>query len=577
MLTWPDETIYEGVATVAAAQPDRPAVVFEDRTWRYEELLAESRALARGLADLGVAEGDVVAVWLGNRPEWIACQLATSFLGAAAVAVNTRYRRHELEYMLRDSGASVLVTEAALLGRDYHGMLAETVPEVEMQSAADFDPDSIPSLEAVVSLEPGDGDDLPALRGYDAVLETGRRLRGRDDGDGDRLEPASDPAAPAAIFYTSGTTSDPKGCLQSSRSLLNHSAHVADHLGVTEADVGVATLPFCGIWGYNTLFSHLATGATLVTQTHFDPAETIRLVDEHDATYLTGLGVMFERMLERDTSARPRVETIERGVVGFISKGFDEGLFERVEETFGFPVVQPYGLSEANSQIFVGDPDDPMTRRKRVGGPPIHPEIDAKIVDPDSREELPTGEEGELALRGYLLADGYLGKPEATADAFDEEVPESEAIGESEDSSSERWFYTGDLCVKDGDGYVYYRSRLDDALRTRGFLVAPREIGATVEDHPDVAACEVVGAPHPRHGEVPVAFVVPNEAGDAGEPAAVEPSVGDLEAFLEDRVADYKVPAAFEFVDAFPMTEGPNGEKVQKTALRDRVRDRFRE
>jgi fatty-acyl-CoA synthase len=545
MLAWPDETIYEGIASVAATDPERRAVVFDETVWSYDDLLAESRALARGLADLGVSRGDVVAVWLGNRPEWIACQLATSLLGAAMVAVNTRYRTHELEYMLEDSGASVLVTEDALLGRDYHEMLATAVPEVREQSPEDFDPDSIPTLEAAVSLEPSA--DLPALRAYDDVLKTGR-ARDRDD-----LEPASDPEAPAAIFYTSGTTSDPKGCLQSSRSLLNHSAHVADHLGVTEDDVGVATLPFCGIWGYNTLFSALTMGATLVTQTHFDPGETIQLVDEYDATYLTGLGVMFERMLEHDVFDPSRVETVETGVVGFISKGFDEELFERIESTFGFPVVQPYGLSEANSQIFVGDPDDPAERRKRVGGPPIHPEIGSKIVDPETRAELPAGEEGELAIRGYLLADGYLGKPAATAAAFDEEG----------------WFYTGDLAETDADGYVYYRSRLDDALRVRGFLVAPREIGAAVEDHPDVRSCEVVGAPHPRHGEVPVAFVVSVESdGD-------EPTSDGLEAFLESRVADYKVPEAFEFVDGFPTTEGPNGEKVRKTALRERVRDQF--
>ncbi|PCR89215.1 AMP-dependent synthetase [Natrinema ejinorense] len=542
MLTWPDETLYEGVAAVATSHPDRRAVVFEETVWSYGDLLAESRALARGLADLGVSAGDVVAVWLGNRPEWIACQLATAALGAAVVAVNTRYRTHELEYMLRDSGASVLVTQDALRGRDYHEMLATAVPEVAKQSAEAFDPASIPDLEAVVSLEPSAA--LPALRGYDDVLEAGAQRESA------AFEPATDPRAPAAIFYTSGTTSEPKGCLQSSRSLLNHAAHVATHLGVTEDDVGVATLPFCGIWGYNTLFSVLATGGTLVVQTHFDPGETIRLVDEHDATSLTGLGVMFERMLEHDVFEPPRVETVGKGVVGFISKGFDEALFDRIESTFGFPVVQPYGLSEANSQIFVGEPSDPAERRKRVGGPPIHPAIEAKIVDPETREERPAGVEGELAIRGYLLADGYLGAPEATAEAFDDQG----------------WFYTGDLAETDADGYVYYRSRLDDALRVRGFLVAPPEIQTAVEEHPDVYSCEVVGAPHPRHGEVPVAFVVPD--GEALTP-------GELEGFLDDRVADYKVPATFEFVDEFPTTDGPNGEKVQKTVLRERVRDRF--
>ncbi|WP_440767304.1 class I adenylate-forming enzyme family protein [Natronorubrum sp. DTA7] len=563
MLAWPDETIYEGVASVATERPDRSAVVFRETAWSYAELLAESRALAHGLAELGVSAGDVVAVWLGNRPEWIVCQLATSFLGAAMVAVNTRYRTHELEYMLTDSAASVLVTEESLLGRNYHEMLETAVPEVATQSPDSFASDSIPSLEAVVSLD--SPSNLPALRGYETGLETGRERIGSDR---NSLEPTTDPTAPAAIFYTSGTTSDPKGCLQSSRSLLNHSAHVAEHLDMTVSDTGVATLPFCGIWGYNTLFSHLATGATLVAQTHFDPGTILELVDEYDATVLTGLGVMFDRLLEHESFARSRVETIERGVVGFISKGYDETLFERIEGAFGFPVVQPYGLSEANSQIFVGDPADPIDRRKRVGGPSIHPAIDAKIVDPETREELPAGEEGELALRGYLLADGYLGKPEATAAAFDKSG----------------WFYTGDLCTMDDDGSVSYRSRLDDALRTRGFLVAPREIAATVEKHPAVRSCEVVGAPHSRHGEVPVAFVIPDGDGSDGRDGDGRDGGGDesasaaaLESFLDDCVADYKVPAAFEFVDEFPTTEGPNGEKVQKTLLRDRVQNRFTE
>lgn len=554
MLAWPDRTIYEGLERVAADHPDEPALVFEGTTWTYDELLAESRALSAGLAQLGVEAGDVLAVWLANRPEWIACQLAASHLGAAMVAVNTRYRTHELEYALADSGARVLVTEASFLGRDYHEMLASAVPEVTQTDPSALDPGEYPDLEAVVTLEPSD--EYPALREFDDVLETGwdRVSNSSPDSDGRPLEAASDPSAPAAIFYTSGTTSDPKGCLQSNRSLLTHAAHVADHLGVTADDVCVATLPFCGIWGHNVAFSALSMGATLVVQTHFDPEETIRLVDRHDATCLTGLGVMFDRMLEAAAFDPSRVETVERGVVGFVSKGYDEALFDRIEDAFGFPVVQPYGLSEANSQIFVGDPDDPRDRRKRVGGPPVHPAIESKVVDPESREELPPGQEGELALRGYLLADGYLGKPEATADAFDDEG----------------WFYSGDLCVTDDEGYVYYRSRLDDALRVRGFLVAPREIAAVVEDHPAVADCEVVGAPHPRHGEVPVAFVVVESDAEA---EALE-LVG-LESFLADRIADYKVPAALEVVESFPTTEGPNGEKVQKAELRERVADRF--
>jgi len=294
-------------------------------------------------------------------------------------------------------------------------------------------------------------------------------------------------------------------------------------------------------------------GATLVTQTHFDPGETIQLVDEYDATYLTGLGVMFERMLEHDVFDPSRVETVETGVVGFISKGIRRGVVRahRIDVRLpGGPALRTLGGKQSDLRRRPRRSGGATQTRRRAADPPRD-----RVEDRRSRDARGTAGRrgGRTGDQGYLLADGYLGKPAATAAAFDEEG----------------WFYTGDLAETDADGYVYYRSRLDDALRVRGFLVAPREIGAAVEDHPDVRSCEVVGAPHPRHGEVPVAFVVSVESdGD-------EPTSDGLEAFLESRVADYKVPEAFEFVDGFPTTEGPNGEKVRKTALRERVRDQF--
>jgi fatty-acyl-CoA synthase len=202
MLRWPDSTLFAGFADVATAGPDRTALVFEDDRLTYGALLDRSRRLSRGFAELGVSEGDVVATWLGNRPAWVVCQLALSRIGAAMVAVNTRYRTHELAYMLRDSGASVLVTERAFLGNDYHEMIAEVLPDLRTASPAAFDPPAVPALDAVVSLDPEP--EFPALRGVDVLR------------DGDAIaDPATDAEAPAAVFYTSGTTSDPKGCLQS--------------------------------------------------------------------------------------------------------------------------------------------------------------------------------------------------------------------------------------------------------------------------------------------------------------------------------------------------------------------------
>jgi len=169
----------------------------------------------------------------------VTAQLAASYLDAAIVTVNTRYHTHELTYMLEDSGCKALMTEESFFGNDYPEMLADVVPEVWEGDPDSFDPESVPSLETVAALETHA--DYPAVRGYDGVLDCGRGT--------EAVDPATDHEAPATVFYTSETTSDPKGCLQSNRSLLNHSYNAGDHLGVTAEDIALGILPFCGVWG----------------------------------------------------------------------------------------------------------------------------------------------------------------------------------------------------------------------------------------------------------------------------------------------------------------------------------------
>lgn len=534
MLRWPDATIYRALAEIADERPERTAVVFEGRRLSYADLLGRARATARAFAAHGVGEGDTVAVWLGNRPEWLTAQLGASMVGAAVVAVNTRYRAHELEHMLADSGCSLLLVESRFLGWDYVDLLADVLPAIEEPDP--FPTGTFPDLRGVVAVE--DRPDYPAVASHESFLDAGADRR--------EPEPAADPLAAAAVFYTSGTTGEPKGCLQSERSLLNHSHAVGEHFGLDGSDVSISLMPFCGIMGYNAFLSALTHEVPLVVLPHFDAERALDAVDEHGVTYASGTEAMFERMLDSEAFDPSRVDSFERGAV-FFSGGYDEATFERIEDGFGFPVVQPYGLSEANSQVFVGDPADPPDRRKRVGGPLVHPaaEEEARVVDPETGEAGEAGEVGELLLRGYNTMLGYHERPGATAEAVDDAG----------------WLHTGDLAERDAEGYLYFRARLDDALRVRGFLLTPRDVERAVEAFDGVERAQVVGVPHERHGEVPVAFVAPADATDETT----------LLAFLEGRLADYKLPDAVYFLDEFPTTEGPNGVKVRKSALRERA------
>lgn len=537
MLRWPDETIYGGLASVADAQPSATALVSPDgTTTNYAALLERSRDIAAGLSDVGVGAGDTVAVWLGNRREWVELQLAASYLGAAVVAVNTRYDVHELEHILEDAACRVLVTESTFADRDHLGIVAELGSDLTTGSDGRSNTDQFPTLDAVVAV--GDSDGYPGVRPYESLVDPGTTAPSR----------ARDPTRPACVFYTSGTTGEPKGCLQTSRSLLNHSHAVGEFFDVSGDDVALGALPFCGVMGYNAFLSALTHGLPIVLQHRFEPGRVLEAIETHGVTYFSAIGEMYRRLVDHEEFDPERVETLSRGAVAFVN-GFEDETFERIEAAVGFPLVQPYGLSEANSQVFVGDPDAPLSARKRVGGPLVHPaEEDAKIVDPETGEELPPGEGGELCLRGYNVMTGYLGRPEATEEAI-----------------HDGWLHTGDLCHRDENGAFVFRSRLDDALRVRGFLVSPRDIENPIESHPDVEAVAVVGASHDRHGQVPVAFVVGGDSLD--EPA--------VRSYLADRIADYKIPERVVFVDSLPRTEGPHGAKIQKAPLRERATELF--
>lgn len=536
---WPKETIYTGFSSVASEHGSRPAVLFEDRILTYDELLKTSLRLAGGLAELGVQPGDKLAVWLANRPLWIQVQLAASYLGAAVVAVNTRYRTHEIEYMLRDSGCKVLITEEEFLERNYLRMLAEVVPSIRSQ-APPLQSDEIISLSHVITLQ--EQSDFPGALAYEGVIQSKEER--------DLPSPSEDPKRPVVIFYTSGTTSRPKGCLHCSRSVLNHSYRIGCHFNLTRQDTALGALPFCGVMGYNLMLSALTHGIPLVAQPYFNPDEALRLIEEHEVTYFSGTDEMFRRMINSDQFDSNRALSLRKGCF-FFPGGYDAETFERLETQLEFPLVQPYGLSEGNSQIFMGRPEDPPEQRKKVGGPLIYPENEeVKVIDLASGEELPPGEQGELCLRGENVMLRYLNKPEETQEAFD----------------NEDWLHTGDLGHKDEQGYFYWDSRLDDALRVRGFLVSPREIQDAINCHPDVNLVQVVGASHSRHGEVPVAFVKTSTQ-SLSKPGLLE--------WLEERIADYKIPEEVVFVDEFPRTEGPHGSKIQKNKLRDQIMDHF--
>jgi fatty-acyl-CoA synthase len=525
---------------VAARFGDREALVSRGRRWCYADLHREVERLARGLLALGIGHGEMVGLWLPNRPEWLVVQHACARIGAVVVALNTRYRTHELDYILPQSDTTTLVLQDHALQIDFLEILEEVLPGLHAAEPNELAFERFPRLRRVICL----GDDVyGGTCRYQDVLEVGddptlssilaeRRARISPD---DVL----------TLLYTSGTTADPRGAMISHRNCVAHGWASAERLGLTERDRVLHTLPFSGTWGGLVIpLMTLSHGATLVLEEFFDPLDTLRLLEAERITVWNAVDAMLTAVLDHPDLDRYDRSALRTGGLAMTGGG-RHGLFDEAVTRLGMAgAVQPYGMTEVNAMALCPYPDDPLDLRRRAGVRPAE-ELQVRVVDPETGADRPVGEPGELRLRGSLVTRGYYKKPEETA----------AVIG------PDGWLCTGDLAVRDETGHTFFLGRLKETLRIGHFMVAPAEIEAFLMTHPKVAQAFVVGVPDPRLGEVAVAYVIPREGASATE--------SELVAHCRDRLAGFKVPRHIWLVRDVPRTPGPHGDKVQKAKLRE--------
>jgi fatty-acyl-CoA synthase len=533
-----------GLLDAAAARfGPREALVLGERRWNYADFHREVRRLARGLLALGVAPGDAVALWLTNRPEWLVVQHACGRVGAVVVALNTRYRTHELAYILRQSDTTILVLQDHALHIDFLEILGRLLPGLAHANPDDLRFEAFPRLRRVICVSEDVYGGTVAYRdvveaGDDPALDAALRARERQVRPDDVF----------TVLYTSGTTSFPKGVMISHENAVPHGWAAGERLGLTERDRVLHTLPFSGTWGGLVIpIMTLSHGACLVLEEFFDALLTLRLLETEAITVWNAVDAMLTAVLDHPDFDRYDRRALRTGGVAMTGGG-RHGLFDEVVERLGMRgAVQPYGMTEVNALALCPYPDDPLELRRRAGVRPA-PGLEVRVVDPDSGVDRAAGEAGELWLRGPLVTRGYYKKPEETAAAID----------------PDGWLHTGDLAVRDEHGHTYFLGRLKETLRISHFMVAPAEIEAFLMRHPAVGQGFVVGVPDPRLGEAAVAYVVPRP----GE----HPTEAELQDYCRAHLAAFKVPRRVFVVDDVSRTPGPHGDKVQRVKLREQAR-----
>jgi len=534
-----EETIPANLARAVATWPDNDALIAAEQEQRYSytEFATAVDQLAKGLMAAGVDKGDRVGIWSPNHAEWVILQYATARIGAVLVTINPAYRVNELEYVLNQSGVSLLVAAPSYLTSDYRAMIDDVWDRVE--------------CERVVYLPVGDkptSDWSDLLAGATDV----------SDADLDARTASLDPNDPINIQYTSGTTGFPKGATLSHRNILNNGFFIGEACGYSDADRVCIPVPFYHCFGM--VLGNLACtthGASMVIPSAgFQPKAVLETVQAERCTSLYGVPTMFIAELGDPDLDNYDLSTLRTGIMAG-SPCPVEVMKQVVNRMNMGEVTIAYGMTETSPVSTQTSTEDSLEHRVSTVGR-VHPHVEIKIVDPETGDIVPRGEGGEFMTRGYSVMLGYWNDPDRTAEAIDDEG----------------WMHTGDLATMDTDGYVNIIGRIKDMIIRGGENVYPREIEEFLYGHPDIVEVQVIGVPDVKYGEEIMAWVQLREGSDlaalaagAGETGAgVEAVAEAVKAYCRGTIAHYKVPRYVRVSEDFPMTVTG---KIRKVAMRE--------
>jgi fatty-acyl-CoA synthase len=530
------KTIGDILDETAQKYPNNDAVVYVDRDLclSYAEFKKQCDKLARGLMALGIKKGDHIAIWAYNVPEWILLQFASAKIGAVLVTVNTYYKAHELEYLLKQSDSTTLFLVKGFKDVDYVKTVYNVIPELKESKPEELKSEKLPHLKNVVFIG---NEKHPGMYTFEEIMKMSENVSV------DELyerQKSLDPHDVINMQYTSGTTGFPKGVMLTHYNIVNNAYYVGKNLALTNKDRLCIPVPFFHCFGcvISTLLC-VIQGATMVPIEIFDPLKVLQAVEKEKCTALHGVPTMFIAELQHPDFDKFDLTSLRTGIMAGAPCPVE--LMKKVMTKMHMKEITIcYGLTEASPVITQTSRDDPIEKRVETVGKTL-PHIEAKIVDPETGEDLPPNTPGELVARGYSIMKGYYKMPEETKKTI-----------------RDGWLHTKDLATVDEEGYFKILGRIDDMIIRGGENVYPREIEDFLYKHEKIKDVAIVGVPSEKYGEEVFAFIQLKEGVTATEE--------EIKEFCKDKISRFKIPKYIKFVDKFPMTASG---KIQKFKLRE--------
>jgi fatty-acyl-CoA synthase len=533
-----DLTMGEMVARTARLYPERPALVSRHQGLRYTwaEMDAEVSRLAKAFMAMGVKKGDRVGIWATNCAEWSLTQFATARMGAILVNVNTRYRSHELEYALKQSGCSLLILSRGFGSNDYVESLYSIAPELRHAVKGHGASPRLPELTKLIFV----GDKTPeAMLSWADFRELSANIS--DEQLEARKKTLSCHDA-VNLQYTSGTTGFPKGATLSHHNIVNNGQYVANTMKYTAEDSICIPVPLYHCFGMVLAnMSSINSGAAMVLPAEsFDAEATLKAVEEERCTSIYGVPTMFIAEFGLPDFENYDLKCLRTGIMAGSNCPIE--LMRRVVEDMNcHQLTTVYGLTESSPGMTQTRVDDSNELRVTTVGRAF-PNTEVIISEPGTGRILPLGEVGEICCRGYLVMLGYWNDEKSTRETIE----------------PEGWLHSGDLGTMDKNGYVRVTGRIKEMIIRGGENIYPREIEEYLLTCPKVADVQVIGIPDEKYGEEVMAWVRLKRGKQMTE--------DEVKEFCKGQIASYKIPRHVRFVDSYPIT---GSGKIQKFRMRE--------